>query len=145
MAYEHGGINLSRLFYSWQSTHFGPMDMTPRIIAEPEGPRWDSLQFMGLGAGIMSALMWARHQFVWWPLSPLGFAIAANWKTGHIFCSALLAWLIKAGVLRYGGVRLYRDLRPLFLGFILGEIVAAGLFLILDYFTGHTGSYLTQV
>ena len=145
MAYDHGGINLSRLFYSWQSTHFGPMDMTPRIMAEPEGPRWDSLQFMGLGAAIMSALMWARHQFVWWPLSPLGFAIAANWNTGHIFCSALLAWLIKAGVLRYGGVRLYRDLRPLFLGFILGEIVAAGLFLILDYFTGHTGSYLTQV
>ena len=121
------------------------MDMSPRITAEPEGPRWDALQFMGLGAGIMSALMWARHQFVWWPLSPLGFAIAANWQTGHIFCSALLAWLLKAGILRYGGVRLYRELRPLFLGLILGEIVAAGLFLILDYITGHTGSFLTQV
>ena len=114
MAYEHGGINLNSLFFSWQSTHFGPMDMSPRISAEPEGPRWDAWQFMGIGAGVMSALMWARHQFLWWPVSPLGFAIAANWKTGHIFCSALLAWFLKLGILRYGGVRLYRNLRPLF-------------------------------
>ena len=145
MAYHYGGINLNSLFFSWQSTHFGPMDMTPRIIAQPEGPRWDAWQFMGIGAAVMSALMWARHQFVWWPLNPLGFTIAANWKTGHIFCSALVAWFLKLVILRYGGVRLYRGLRPLFLGLILGEIVGAGIFLVIDYITGHTGSFLTQV
>ena len=145
MAYGHGGINLNPLFFAWQSTHFGPMDMSPRIAAEPEGPRWDAWQFMLLGGGVMSALMWARHQFVWWPLNPLGFTIAANWKTGHIFFSALLAWFLKLVILRYGGVRLYRNLRPFFLGLILGEIVAAGIFLLLDYATGHTGSFLTQV
>ena len=145
MAYQYGGINLNSLFFSWQATHFGPMDMTPRIIAEPEGPRWDALQFMGIGAAVMSTLMWARHQFIWWRLNPLGFTIAANWKTGHIFCSALLAWFLKLVILRYGGVRLYRGLRPFFLGLILGEIVAAGLFLVLDYITGHSGSFLTQV
>ena len=145
MAYEHGGINLNPLFFSWQSTHFGPMDMAPRIAAEPEGPRWDAWQFMGIGAGVMAALMWARHHFLWWPLNPLGFTIAANWKTGHIFCSALLAWFLKLVILRYGGVRLYRNLRPFFLGLILGEIVAAGVFVLIDYATGHTGSFLTQV
>ena len=61
MAYEYGGINLNPLFFSWQSTHFGPMDMAPRIAAEPEGPRWDAYQFMGIGAGVMAALMWARQ------------------------------------------------------------------------------------
>ena len=75
-----------------------------------------------------------------WPLNPLGFSIAANWNTGHIFCSALLAWFLKLVILRYGGVRLYCSLRPFFLGLILGEIVAAGLFLVIDYITGHTGS-----
>ena len=69
MAYEYGGINLNPLFFSWQSTHFGPMDMAPRIAAEPEGPRWDAYQFMGIGAGVMAALMWARHHFLWWPLN----------------------------------------------------------------------------
>ena len=100
---------------------------------------------MGLGAGVMAALMWARHHFLWWPLNPLGFTIAANWKTGHIFCSALLAWFLKLVILRYGGVRLYRNLRPFFLGLILGEIVGAGVFLVIDYATGTTGSFLTQI
>ena len=48
-------------------------------------------------------------------------------------------------ILRYGGVRLYRNLRPFFLGLILGEIVGAGVFLVIDYATGTTGSFLTQI
>ena len=145
MAYGHGGINLNPLFFVNQATQYGPRDMAPRIAAELTGPRWDAWQFMIAGGAIMSLLMWARHHFLWWPINPLGFTIAANWKTGHIFFSALLAWLLKLVILRYGGPRLYRRLRPFFLGLILGEIIAAGGFLILDYFTGHMGSFLTQV
>ena len=89
--------------------------------------------------------MWARHHFLWWPLNPLGYTISANWKTGHIFCAALLAWFLKLVILRYGGPQLYRNLRPFFLGLILGEIIAAGGWLVADYFTGHIGSFLTQV
>ena len=72
MAYGHGGINLNPLFFSLQSTHFGPMDMSPRIAGAPEGPRWDAVRYMLIGGGVMSALMWARHQFVWWPPEPPG-------------------------------------------------------------------------
>ena len=118
------------------------MDMTPRIIAEPEGPRWDALQFMGIGAAVMSTPMWARHQFIWWPLNPLGFTIAANWKTGHIFCSALLAWLIKALTLRYGGIGLYRALLPFFLGLALGEFATASTWVFLDGYFGHQGNMI---
>ena len=63
-------------------------------------------------------------------LNPLGYAISANWKTGHIFASALIAWLLKLVILKYGGPRLYRNLRPFFLGLILGEVVAAGVWLV---------------
>ena len=41
--------------------------------------------------------------------------------------------------------RLYKSMRPFFLGLILGEIVGAGIFLVIDYITGHTGSFLTQI
>ncbi len=37
-----------------------------------------------------------------------------------------LAWLVKAIVLRYGGVVLYRKVRPLFVGLILGTCVGVG-------------------
>ena len=145
MAYKYGGINLNPLFFVNQATQFGPRDMAPRIAAELTGPRWDAWRFMAIGGAVMSLLMWARHNLVWWPLNPLGFTISANWKTGHIFFSALLAWLLKLVILKYGGPRLYRNLRPFFLGLILGEIVAAGSWLAMDYFTGHVGSFLTQV
>ena len=145
LAYKYGGINLNPLFFVGQAPTFGPRDMAPRIAAELSGPRLDAWLFMGIGGGVMALLMWARHQFVWWPLNPLGYTISANWKTGHIFGSALLAWFLKLLILRYGGPKLYRDLRPFFLGLILGEIVAAGGWLVLDYITGHMGSFLTQI
>ena len=32
--------------------------------------------FTGIGAGIMSALLFLRARFAWWPLNPIGFPIA---------------------------------------------------------------------
>ena len=145
LAYTYGGINLNPLFFGWGAATYGPKDMAPRIASELTGPRLDSWFFMGVGGAVMGALMWARHRFLWWPLSPLGYTISANWKTGHIFASALLAWLFKLVILKYGGPRLYSSLRLFFLGLILGEISAAGIWLIIDYCTGHTDSFLTQI
>ena len=144
LAYKYGGINLNPLFFGWKGG-IGPTDMAPRIVAEPTGPRLDAWLFMGIGGAVMAGLMWVRHQVLWWPLSPLGYLISANWKTSHIYASVFLAWFLKLIILRYGGPKLYRSLRPFFLGLILGEIVAAGVWLVLDYFTGHMDSFLTQV
>ena len=82
LAYKYGGINLNPLFFVGQAPTFGPRDMAPRIAAELPGPRLDAWLFIGIGGGVMALLMWARHQFVWWPLNPLGYTISANWKTG---------------------------------------------------------------
>ena len=86
-AYEHGGVNI-----------IGPgagmvaaRDLTRFITMNRFGPQLDAWLFMGLGGGAMSLLMWARHRFLWWPLSPEGFVIGPNWKTSHIFFSAFVA------------------------------------------------------
>ena len=144
LAYKYGGINLNPLFFGWKGG-IGPTDMASRIAADSIGPRLDAWMFMGIGGLVMGGLMWMRHQVLWWPLSPLGYLISANWKTSHIYASVLLAWLLKLIVLRYGGVQLYHRLRQFFLGLILGEIVAAGFWLVIDFITGHVGSFLTQV
>ena len=44
--------------------------------------------------------------------------------------------------MRYGGVRLYRQVRPFFLGMILGQFAIYGIFWIIDAFTGMVGNYL---
>ena len=53
-----------------------------------------------------------------------------------------LAWLLKIVLLKYGGLKAYRSLWPLFYGLILGQFVAGGFWLIVDYFTGTTGNGL---
>jgi len=145
LAYKYGGINLNPLFFGWGAATYGPKDMAARIASELGGPNWEAWLFMGIGGLVMALLMWARHFFLWWPLHPLGYTISANWKTGHIFCAAIVAWLLKLVILKYGGPKLYQDTKPFFLGLILGEIMGAGAWLVLDYFTGHTDSFLTQI
>ena len=44
----------------------------------------------------------------------------------------LIAWLIKVPVMRYGGMALYRRLRPFMLGMILGEFTMAMLWAVLS-------------
>ncbi len=144
LAYEHGGANLNPLFFG-KKVGYGPIDMVRRMIEPPTGPRLDAYLFMGIGGTVMGLLMLARHSLPWWPLSPLGYMISANWKTGHIFVSALAAWFIKSLVLKYGGAGVYRKSRMLFIGLILGEVVGAGFWLCIDFVTGHTGSFLTQI
>ena len=90
----------------------------------------------------MAGLMMARHRLLWWPIHPLGFMVSTSWMIGRIWLSIFLAWLLKTAVLNYGGPKLYRKSRPLFLGMILGQIVVGGLWLIVDSFTGMRGNVI---
>lgn len=145
LSYKYGGINLNPLWYGWGAARAGPKNMAPRIAADPTGPLAEAWVFMGIGGSIMALLMLARHHLLWWPLSPIGYMISANWKTAHIAFSAFLAWLLKLLILKYGGPKLYQNARPFFVGLIAGEIMAAAFWLIIDYLTGHVDSFLTQI
>ena len=74
-----------------------------------------------------------------------GYPIGAVWIMDVIWFSIFLAWLIKTVILKYGGPRLYRTFRPFFLGLILGQFVAAGMWLVIDYFTGTVGNIVFWV
>ena len=62
----------------------------------------------------------------------------AVWLLDALWFSIFLAGLIKLVVMKYGGPRLYRLTRPFFLGLIMGQFVIAGIWLMVDYFTGMT-------
>ena len=91
----------------------------------------------------MAALLFLRHRFAWWPLHPLGFPIASTFTIVYYgWLSIFLAWLLKATILRYGGVRAYRALLPFFLGLILGEFTTACLWLFIDGAYGIEGNMI---
>ena len=49
----------------------------------------------------------------------------------QLWMCMFIAWTIKLLLLRYGGLRLYRQAVPLFLGLILGECVMGSLWTII--------------
>ena len=142
LAYTHGGINLQGWFFNGMPlTVFGfvadkinnPLDA--RIIA----PRWI---FTGLGAAAMGLLMFLRQRVLSWPLHYLGLPIGDSWVMNWVWFSIMLGWLLKLVILRYGGVPVYRALRPFFLGLILGQISCAGMWMVIDVATGMIGNYI---
>lgn len=139
LGYKYGGINL----HPW---YFGGCPRVPyedfmgHILLNPayfDLRRW---AFTGIGAGIMGFLMFMNYRFLWWPIHPLGFPIGNTLPLIKTWFSIFLAWLFKLAILRYGGAGLYRKLRPLFLGLVVGYLVVAGMWLVIDYFTGMTNN-----
>ena len=141
LAYTYGGINLHSWYFDgaprWPFTYMASMYNNP----DPSfGPR---LLFTSIGGSIMAGLLFLRHRFVWWPLHPLGFPIASTYTIiSYGWFAIFCAWLLKATILRYGGVRAYRALLPFFLGLILGEFTTACLWLFIDGAFGVEGNMI---
>ena len=138
MAYTHGGINLHGFFFVFVPqqafTYIAPKFNTP-VPANLAG--WG---FTALGAVLMGLLSYLRYYFVWWPIHPLGFATGTFYIMNWVWFSIFLAWMLKSLILKYSGSEGYRNTRPFFLGLILGQVVVAGMWLVIDYFTGMTGN-----
>ncbi|MDA0836322.1 MAG: hypothetical protein O3B01_09760 [Planctomycetota bacterium] len=80
--------------------------------------------FIGLGSTMAAGLASLRYLYYWWPLHPLGYAIAETWQSHQIWFMFFVAWAIKSAVIRYGGIRLYKRTVPIFLGLVVGQIIA---------------------
>ena len=108
-------------------------------IHNPEGPHWARLRCMGIGAGIMSGLTFLKYRFAWWPLHPVGFAIGGGGAVSWCSFTLFLTWLIKAILLKVGGIMLFRKARPFFLGLLLGYVLGIGLGFLVDvlWFPAH--------
>ena len=141
LAHTHGGINLQPWWFS--AAPRWPFRFMASVYNSPEPSFAPRALFTAIGAGIMSALLFLRARFPWWPLNPIGFPIAKTvtivyWNWLAIFT----AWVLKFLVLRYGGVRVFRTLTPFFLGLILGEFSTAGLWLVIDGVNGVEGNII---
>jgi hypothetical protein len=52
--------------------------------------------------------------------------MASLWNVRLIVASVFIAWLLKVITLRVGGIGLYRQLRPFFVGLIVGFFLGVG-------------------
>ncbi len=109
-----------------------PYDNVLSKIRNPFGPDWIRLELLMAGGLLMFVLMAARFRFPWWPIHPIGYAVSFTWPIWMSASSVFLGWLAKFIVLRVGGIKLFNQLKPAFLGLILGHFFACGIGLIVD-------------
>lgn len=87
-----------------------------------------------IGVAVTTAIVALRSRVLWFPIHPLGYALCGTWTMMVFWFPCLVAWLLKMVILRYGGMRLYTRLRPMFLGMVLGEFTAAVLWTVPSLF-----------
>lgn len=104
-----------------------PFDRLGSYLTSPlEADHYGSAAVVGgLVFTVFLAVM--RTKFIWWPFHPVGYAMANTGTMRTMWLPFLIAWLLKAGVLRYGGPGLYRRLLPFFLGLVIGDFANGGL------------------
>jgi len=98
------------------------------ILRQPTPPDFTRLAATLLGSAIVTAFVLLRRQFLRFPLHPLGYVISTAYgdvcpHAGPFF----VVWIIKAVIMRVGGIRLYQKLIPTFLGLFLGHFFTAGI------------------
>jgi hypothetical protein len=131
------GGNLSTVDPFWSSALMGGFDLPARGSLGND-PFADTHVYVcyAIGAIATAGLGLARLAWSWFPLHPIGILVAPTWATGMIWFSFFVGWLWKAGVMRYGGIRVYRLLRPVAMGLIAGEAVMVGVTLIIGLIGG---------
>ncbi|MDH7569522.1 MAG: hypothetical protein QHJ73_08050 [Armatimonadota bacterium] len=97
---------------------------------------WPGMAAAGVGFGVTVGLTLLRMRYLWWPLHPIGYALANTNTMNTMWMPFFLAWLAKTMVLRYGGMSLYRRSLPFFLGLIFGDFINGALWTTLGIFTG---------
>jgi hypothetical protein len=112
---------------------------------EPTGVHWSGMGFLFGGGLLMALMMWVRHRVPWWPVHPIGFPIGANFMMERVWGSVFIAWVVKVLVLRFAGAAAYRSSQFFFLGLIVGEATAVGLWLVVDYITGMMNNRIFHI
>ena len=78
------------------------------------------------GAAAVLVFSLLRFRFARFPLHPVLFLVIGTYPGITCWSSFLTGWAIKTLVVKFGGGKVYQDLKPLFIGVIAGELLAAG-------------------
>ena len=120
---------------SWRiSKGSEPWVSLQNALHSPKAANGTALAAMAGGAAVVFLLAALRTRFVGFPLHPAAYALNMSFANDFFWCDMLLAWLIKSCVLRYGGIKLYRQALPFFLGLILGDYVTGSVWSLIGTF-----------
>jgi hypothetical protein len=137
--YTYGGINLRQ---------FGVPHITYTFLQDkllnPVG--WSHIHprllFTAVGAAAMGLLIYLQHHFLWWPLHYIGLPVGDSWVMGWAWFSVFLGWLLKAVIFKFRGSQGYHAFKPLFLGFVAGQLMGGAVWMVIDALLGEAGNFV---
>lgn len=132
--YGAGTANVDQWRTSMGNT---PWNILSGWINTPNQFDWPRLLGLGAGVAITGLLSWGRASFYWWPFHPAGYALSGTFTMPWLWCATFVGWLVKLLILRYGGMRLYQQAFPFFIGLILGDYVTGSLWAICGILLGQ--------
>ncbi|MDD3726552.1 MAG: hypothetical protein PHI44_05090 [Candidatus Ratteibacteria bacterium] len=138
LGYKYGGINMNDWYFRGNVT--APYKYVAEMIRAQTAPNKIGWICKGIGALTMYLFLFMRQHFLWWPFHPIGLVIAPVVWIDTLWFSIFIAWLIKFLIMRYGGVQVYEKIKYFFLGLPLGVYTCAGVWFIVDLFTGKIGN-----
>jgi hypothetical protein len=104
------------------------------LIKHPEDVNQWAIIFSIVGGAFMLFLVMGYHLFVWWPLHPIGYLTTYGSAMQILWFGFFIGWLCNSLVLRYGGVKLYAEVKRLFIGLVVGDMVMAIFWLVVGIF-----------
>jgi hypothetical protein len=96
------------------------------MVESPATPGAWPRVFVVVGAFVMLALVICYHRFYWWPIHPIGYLTAYSSALWYLWFSFFIGWAANSLCMRYGGVLLFKKVRYLFIGLIVGDFFMAG-------------------
>lgn len=136
VSYKFG---VRELHLDWASrTSLSVYENVQRLIEAPQDPKEWVVTFAVAGALIMAALVLCYQRIPWWPLHPVGYLTTYSSAMRILWFSFFVGWACNTLALRYGGVLLFKRLRFLFIGFIIGDFLMGGLWALIGLGLGQS-------
>ena len=93
-------------------------------------PDMKGIKYLIFGVLMVTLFYALRVRFRWWPLHPIIFLMWNTWFASNMAWSFLIGWAIKSLVVKFAGGKVYNNIKPFFIGLILGEVGILGLTII---------------
>jgi hypothetical protein len=119
---------------------------TGKPLLESERPEaakrdWWRIVWIGAGAAFITLSLFLRKFLFWFP-HPIGYVMWIRpYPNLCLWFSFLLGWVIKIGILKFGGSRVYMRMKRFFIGIVVGEACATVIWKIVAAYMANTNGY----
>lgn len=128
LAHLRGGQQMHSYF--WTTAPVGTFDTAAGLLRDQPGLNTGNAVWYGVGGLWVMISLFLRQTAFWFP-HPIGYVGLFNPLIGYLWFSFFIGWICKSVVVKYGGKATYETIKPIFIGLIMGELMAIGLWLIL--------------